>query len=108
DGIRDFHVTGVQTCALPILQQRPVDWTQLDQATAACAAAHPVLAPIVDAAPNAAFRIKGLRLAREPHRYSGRTAMRANLDVHEPRQPQDPDTPFAFSMEGYAGATEPR
>lgn len=90
------------------LQQRPVDWTQLDQATAACAAAHPVLAPIVDAAPNAAFRIKGLRLAREPHRYSGRTAMRANLDVHEPRQPQDPDTPFAFSMEGYAGATEPR
>src|SRR5690606_40221395 len=22
DGIRDFHVTGVQTCALPILQQR--------------------------------------------------------------------------------------
>src|SRR5690606_39584749 len=23
DGIRDFHVTGVQTCALPILCQRP-------------------------------------------------------------------------------------
>src|SRR5690606_40237948 len=22
DGIRDFHVTGVQTCALPILRQR--------------------------------------------------------------------------------------
>src|SRR5690606_40703380 len=22
DGIRDFHVTGVQTCALPILQQQ--------------------------------------------------------------------------------------
>src|SRR5690606_39794779 len=22
DGIRDFHVTGVQTCALPILQER--------------------------------------------------------------------------------------
>src|SRR5690606_11601371 len=31
DGIRDFHVTGVQTCALPILQRRDVlrlvDWT---------------------------------------------------------------------------------
>src|SRR5690606_39831174 len=23
DGIRDFHVTGVQTCALPILRQPP-------------------------------------------------------------------------------------
>src|SRR6266511_1405969 len=23
DGIRDFHVTGVQTCALPILRRRP-------------------------------------------------------------------------------------
>src|SRR5690606_40730413 len=25
DGIRDFHVTGVQTCALPILLWRPTD-----------------------------------------------------------------------------------
>src|SRR5690606_40605867 len=24
DGIRDFHVTGVQTCALPILSRRPL------------------------------------------------------------------------------------
>src|SRR5690606_40753732 len=23
DGIRDFHVTGVQTCALPILKRKP-------------------------------------------------------------------------------------
>src|SRR5690606_40967947 len=26
DGIRDFHVTGVQTCALPILEGRGVVW----------------------------------------------------------------------------------
>src|SRR5690606_39458403 len=25
DGIRDFHVTGVQTCALPIFKLRPVE-----------------------------------------------------------------------------------
>src|SRR5690606_40333571 len=25
DGIRDFHVTGVQTCALPISQNTPVE-----------------------------------------------------------------------------------
>ncbi|GIZ13030.1 NADH-quinone oxidoreductase subunit NuoG [Pseudomonas sp. NCCP-436] len=90
------------------LQGKAVDWTQLDQVTAACAASTPLLAGIKDAAPSASFRIKGLKLAREPHRYSGRTAMRANISVHEPRQPQDPDSPFAFSMEGYAGTAEDR
>ncbi len=63
-------------------------------------AAMPQFAGIKDAAPDATFRIRGQKLAREPHRYSGRTAMRANISVHEPRQPQDKDTMFAFSMEG--------
>ncbi|VXC29113.1 NADH:ubiquinone oxidoreductase, chain G [Pseudomonas sp. 8AS] len=90
------------------LQGKAVDWTQLDQVTAACAASSSVLAGISDAAPSASFRIKGLKLAREPHRYSGRTAMRANISVHEPRQPQDADSAFAFSMEGYAGSAEDR
>ncbi|MDT4810061.1 NADH-quinone oxidoreductase subunit G [compost metagenome] len=90
------------------LQGKPVDWTQLDQVTTACADSSPLLAGIRDAAPNSSFRIKGLKLAREPHRYSGRTAMRANISVHEPRQPQDQDSAFAFSMEGYAGTKEDR
>ena len=90
------------------LQGKTVDWTQLDHVTAACAASNPHLSGIKDAAPSASFRIKGLKLAREPHRYSGRTAMRANISVHEPRQPQDQDTAFAFSMEGYAGSKEDR
>src|SRR5690606_40101677 len=29
DGIRDFHVTGVQTCALPILPQEVPPWIGL-------------------------------------------------------------------------------
>ncbi|WP_040263813.1 NADH-quinone oxidoreductase subunit NuoG [Pseudomonas massiliensis] len=90
------------------LLERKVDWTQLDQVTAACAAAAPQLASIVDAAPSAAFRIKGQKMAREPLRYSGRTAMRANISVHEPRTSQDVDSPFAFSMEGYSGSAVPR
>ncbi|BCG24418.1 NADH-quinone oxidoreductase subunit G [Pseudomonas tohonis] len=90
------------------LEGKSVDWTQLDQVTAAVADSNSRLASIRDAAPSASFRIKGLKLAREPHRYSGRTAMRANISVHEPRQPQDKDSPFAFSMEGYAGSAEPR
>ncbi|WP_248804306.1 NADH-quinone oxidoreductase subunit NuoG [Pseudomonas sp. MWU13-2100] len=90
------------------LLNQPIDWTQLDHVTAACAASTPQLARIVDAAPSAAFRIKGMKLAREPLRYSGRTAMRANISVHEPRTSQDVDTAFAFSMEGYSGSVEPR
>ncbi|MDX1599510.1 MAG: NADH-quinone oxidoreductase subunit G, partial [Marinobacter sp.] len=79
----------------------------LDQVTAACSQAYPDLVKIPAAAPGAAFRIEGLRLAREPHRYSGRTSMRANRSVSEPRVPQDPDTAFAFSMEGYSGFRHP-
>ena len=90
------------------LLNQPIDWTQLDHVTAAVASSTPQLAAIVDAAPSAAFRIKGLKLAREPLRYSGRTAMRADISVHEPRTPQDKDTAFAFSMEGYSGSVEPR
>ncbi len=90
------------------LLNQPIDWTQLDHVTAAVASSAPQLARIVDAAPSAAFRIKGMKLAREPLRYSGRTAMRADISVHEPRTPQDPDTAFAFSMEGYSGSAEPR
>ncbi|MBS4078616.1 NADH-quinone oxidoreductase subunit NuoG [Pseudomonas rustica] len=90
------------------LLNQPIDWTQLDHVTAAVASSTAQLARIVDAAPSAAFRIKGLKLAREPLRYSGRTAMRADISVHEPRTPQDKDTAFAFSMEGYSGSVEPR
>jgi NADH-quinone oxidoreductase subunit G len=90
------------------LQGKAVDWTQLDEVTAACAASNAQLAGIVGAAPSASFRIKGLKLAREPHRYSGRTAMRANINVSEPRASQDVDSAFAFSMEGYSGSKEDR
>ncbi len=80
----------------------------LDQTTEACARDYPVLANIMAAAPGADYRIKGAKLARAPHRYSGRTSQRAHIAVSEPRTPQDPDTPFNFSMEGYSGFDQPR
>jgi len=86
--------------------ETPGDIT-LDEVTQACSLACPRLAMIPDAAPGADYRIDGLRLAREPHRYSGRTSMRADQDVSEPRASQDPDTAFAFSMEGYSGYRHP-
>ncbi|HEX4872206.1 MAG TPA: NADH-quinone oxidoreductase subunit NuoG [Nevskiaceae bacterium] len=86
---------------LSALAGEPVQ--QLDGLTARAAAAIPALAGITDAAPAASFRIKGLKVSRSPHRASGRTAMRAHLSVHEPRQPQDADAALNFSMEGYNG-----
>ncbi len=80
-----------------------VKWKDLDTITAAMAAALPVLKPVQDIAPNADFRISGQKVPRQPHRYSGRTAMLANITVHEPKPPEDPDTPLSFSMEGYGG-----
>ncbi len=82
-------------------------WQTLDELTAACAAALPALAAITQAAPGADLRISGRKIARQPPRYSGRTAMRANVSVHEPRASQDPDTALTFSMEGYGGPSEP-
>lgn len=87
--------------------QQSFSWTNLDAVIDACCTAVPALAGIRDAAPNASFRIQGLKLAREPRRYSGRTAMRANISVHEPRASQDPDSALTYSMEGYVGAENP-
>jgi NADH-quinone oxidoreductase subunit G len=78
-------------------------WQTLDDITAALASAVPALAPIREVAPPATFRVAGLKVAREPHRYSGRTAMDADLMLHEPKPPDDPDSALSFTMEGYAG-----
>ena len=67
----------------------------------------PALEAIQDVAPDAGFRVHGLKVAREPRRYSGRTAMRAPLSIHEPKQPVDVDSALTFSMEGYVGNQTP-
>ena len=84
-----------------------IDWTQLDDVIDAMIHTHPKLEGVKAAAPTADYRITGLKIAREPRRYSGRTAMRAPLSVHEPMQPKDLDTGLTFSMEGYTGDQTP-
>ncbi len=81
-------------------------WTQFDDITQQCATNIPLLARIAEASPDASYRVKGLKIARAPRRYSGRTSMRANLSVHEPRVSQDTDSALTFSMEGYGGPNE--
>ncbi|BDC82845.1 NADH-quinone oxidoreductase subunit NuoG [Aeromonas hydrophila] len=90
-----------------VLDRKPLRWNTFDEVSAACAASAPLLTSMREAAPNAGLRIRGMKLAREPHRYSGRTSMLADQNVSEPRVAQDPDSPFNFSMEGYAGARQP-
>ncbi|ELM3749440.1 MULTISPECIES: NADH-quinone oxidoreductase subunit NuoG [Aeromonas] len=89
------------------LDRKPLRWNNFDEVSSACAASAPLLTAMREAAPNAGLRIRGMKLAREPHRYSGRTSMLADQNVSEPRVAQDPDSPFNFSMEGYAGARQP-
>jgi NADH-quinone oxidoreductase subunit G len=88
---------------------RPAEpgWHTLDDVTQACAREWPVLAPITQAAPAAGYRVHGMRIARAPHRYSGRTAMTAERSVHEPGVPEDTDAALSFSMEGYEGVAAP-
>ncbi|HEX7080475.1 MAG TPA: NADH-quinone oxidoreductase subunit NuoG [Gammaproteobacteria bacterium] len=82
-------------------------WHTLDDVTAECARSVPALERITAAAPNASFRTVGRRISREPARYSGRTAMHANVEIRERKPPPDPDAPLAFSMEGYYGPKMP-
>ena len=76
-------------------------WQELYDVIVALSHAMPELAGIVNAAPFSGLRLVGEKVPREPHRYSGRTAMHANINVSEPKPPDDPDSPLSFSMEGY-------
>jgi NADH-quinone oxidoreductase subunit G len=82
-------------------------WRTLDEIVDAVARHVPALAAIRDAAPSARFRIVGQRIGREPPRYSGRTAVHADVEIREGPPPHDVDAPLAFSMEGYHGQRTP-
>jgi NADH-quinone oxidoreductase subunit G len=75
-------------------------WQKLDDVLSAISLEILAFAKIRAVAPSAAFRLAGQKIPREPHRYSGRTSMHANISVHEPKPPDDPDSPLSFSMEG--------
>jgi len=68
----------------------------LDALTTAMATEMAVFASVPQVAPS---RTGIGKIAREPSRYSGRTSMLANISVHEPKPPVDPDSALAFSME---------
>src|SRR5690606_8325057 len=74
----------------------------LDGVLAALAAARRDVAAAAQASPGADTVLPaGTRVPRQPHRYSGRTAMHANVTVHEPKPPVDEESPLSFTMEGH-------
>jgi NADH-quinone oxidoreductase subunit G len=79
---------------------KPDGWHDLDDVLAAMSAEFPEFAAVRAAAPLASFRIAGAKIPRAPHRESGRTAEFVNINVSEPKPPDDPDSPLSFSMEG--------
>ena len=78
-------------------------WVSLDNLIHAIEETLPHLRGVREAAPPSVYRLAGSQIPRAPHRFSGRTAMHAHLGVREPRPPDDPDTFYSFTMEGYQG-----
>lgn len=78
-------------------------WQALDDLVNDISSSNSEFHPIKDIAPPANFRMAGQKIPRQSHRYSGRTAMTAHQNIHEPKPADDPDSPLSFSMEGYEG-----
>ena len=82
-------------------------WKTIHDITKALADELDIFRPAVNAAPPPEFREKGMKVPRQSHRYSGRTAMSADKTVHEPKPQDDSDSPLSFSMEGFEGKPHP-
>ena len=78
-------------------------WQSLDDIINEISNSRDVLRLISHAAKHADFRMVGQKIARQSHRYSGRTAIYANKNVNEPKLQEDKDSALSFSMEGYSG-----
>lgn len=86
--LRDLMIAGGQLPA--------GSWIELDDVLADLAVEHPTLTAVKDAAPS----VEDGKWARASRRFSGRTSILANISVHEPKPPDDPDAPLSFTMEG--------
>ena len=81
-------------------RENTAEWESADEGVNDLCRTFPIFAPVLEAAPPAGFRILGMKIPRQPGRHSGRTAVHADKTVFEPKPPDDPDSPLAFSMEG--------
>ena len=80
-------------------------WLSLEPATVEsvihrCATELSPFGRLAEVLPEASALIAGMKVPRQSHRYSGRTAMKAHINVNEPKQAVDAESVMAFSMEG--------
>ncbi len=73
---------------------------QVEELVDRCAESVSAFKGIASLLPDLNSMIAGMRVPRQSHRYSGRTAMKAHVNVHEPKQAVDSDSVMSFSMEG--------
>lgn len=83
--------------------QRMKPWKNFQDVSQALSNEEPFLKGVDGIAPPPDYRVAGQKIPREPHRYSGRTAMHANIHVSEEKPPEDPDSALSFTMEGFRG-----
>lgn len=80
-----------------------IPWKNFQDVSNALSTEEPALRGVETISPPPSFRIAGQKIPRQPHRYSGRTAMHAHVHVSEEKPPEDPDSPLSYTMEGYRG-----
>ncbi len=86
--------------------QELAQWQHVTQLSCALADSYPTLAPLAELGPDWDQTIEGQKTARQPHRYSGRTALEAEIQVAEEKPLPDADAPLSFSMEGIHFASQ--
>jgi NADH-quinone oxidoreductase subunit G len=75
-------------------------WKNFDDVAGALVKEIQAFSKLSDFNPDADYRMLNMKMPRQTIRYSGRTAIRANVDVSEPGIVKDNDSPLAFTMEG--------
>ncbi|MGA2406768.1 MAG: NADH-quinone oxidoreductase subunit NuoG [Bacteroidales bacterium] len=77
-----------------------VSWARFDDIVLSLVNELPVFSKLCEYMPDADFRMLNAKIPRQTIRFSGRTAMNANIEVSESGISQDNGSPMAFSMEG--------
>ncbi len=81
-------------------QEKQAEWNHIDDVISSLAKEYPLFADLQNYIVAADYRMLNAKMPRQTIRYSGRTAMHANVEVSEAKLPQDNDSPLAYSMEG--------
>ncbi len=82
-------------------EKENIPWSRFDDLVSALIRNWPQFKKLEEYMPDADLRMLNAKIPRQSLRYSGRTAIHANVAVAESKLPEDPASPLAFSMEGH-------